>query len=808
MQTLWQDLRFGARTLIKRPGFTVVAIITLALGIGVTTAIFSFVDAVLLKPLAYKNAERLVTVWDNWSKCEKCPPSPPTFFEWKTLNTVFAQVAGYTEGTSSLNLTGRDQAEQLHSRQVTANYFAMLGVQPALGRPFRDEEEQVGNEQVVIMSQRLWRRRFNADPNIIGNPITLDEKPFTVVGVLPPHQIFDRMDNDLWTPLTVPPDRMRRNTQYFIARAQLKSGVTLAQANAEMQRLSESVAATDQAMQGHTTRVEPLRESIVATDLRGTLWLLLGAVGFILLIASVNVANLLLARGTARRKEVLIRLAVGASAWRLMRQLLTESLLLGNLGGAAGLLLASWLMDAFVLLSPPGTIPREAAVGLDYRVLLFTLGVSTLTGICFGLLPAWQATRANLSGLIQEYGARGSARSTSRSMLLVCEIALTFVLVIGAALMIKSFSRLLQVDPGFATEQVLTFRSTLAKSRFPSPAQTLAYQTEFLARLRGLPGVKAAGVTSALPMSGVSRGTDFLILGRSDKSYGAGRGNARFRAVDADYFKALGLRLARGRLISDLDAPNAPRVVVVNQTLADKFFPDSDPLGQQVTFAGPQPYMIVGVTSDVKYNGLDADTPVEMYVPLTQLDQEWAFDSWGRQLTFVAQANGDAKSLTAAVQSIALGLDHDQPLYDIKTMSEMVADSTATPRFRTFLFFIFGALALLLAAVGIYGVISYAIAQSTHEIGIRMALGAQRRDIFKLVIGQGLTLTLIGLLIGLVGSFWLTRFLSSLLFHLSATDALTYITASAAMLLVAALACYLPARRATKVDPMIALRYE
>jgi putative ABC transport system permease protein len=801
-----QNLRYAVRMLLKQPGFTLVSVLTLALGIGLTTAFFSFVDAVLLKPLAYQDAERLVTIWDNWPRCQNCPPSPPTFVEWKTLNTVFSHVAGYTDYTQSLNLTGHAQAEQLLGRQVTGNYFEMLGVRPALGRHFRVEEEQYGNEQVVILSQRLWQRRFGADLNIVGAAITLNEKPYTVVGVLPPQQIFDRMDNELWTPLAIPPDRMRRTTQYFIARAKLKPGVTLQQAQAEMQRLSESVAQADKAMQDHRATLQPLRESIVATDLRGTLWLLLGAVGFILLIASVNVANLLLARGATRRKEVLIRLAVGASGWQLMRQLLAESLLLASLGGAVGLVLAYWLMKAFVLLSPAGTLPREAVVGLDYRVLLFTLGVSMLTGIGFGLLPAWQATRANLSGLLQEHSLSSSARHTARNLLLISEIALTFVLVIGAALMVKSFSRLLQVDPGFAADQVLTFRATLAKTRFPQATQALAYQNELLTRLRALPSVKAAGVTSGLPMSGVSRGTDFQILGRPN-SLGAGRGNSRFRAVDAGYFDALGLRLVKGRFIADRDTLNAQRVVVINQTLVDRFFPDSDPLGTQITFAGPQPYTIVGVAADVKYNGLDADAPLEMYVPLAQLEDGW-FDSWGRQVTFVAYTSAAPQALIGAVRSLAASLDKDQPLYDVKTMDEIVTTSTAKPRFRTFLFSIFGALALVLAAVGIYGVISYATAQSTREIGIRLALGAQRRDIFKLIVGQGLSLTLIGLLLGLLGAFWLTRFLSKLLFHLSATDPATYVLALAALLAAAALACYVPARRATKVDPLVALRHE
>jgi putative ABC transport system permease protein len=802
---LWQDVRYGARKLFHQPGFTLVAVLTLALGVGATTAIFSFVDAVLLKPLAYKDAERLVEVWDNWSRCHSCPPSPPTFFEWKTMNTVFSSVAAYT-GTESLNLTARAHAEQLLGRQVTANYFATLGVEPALGRQFREEEERPGAEQVAIMSNRLWRSRFSADPNIIGARIVLNEKPSTVVGVLPPHQIFDRMENDLWTPLAVPPDRMRRTTQYFNARAKLKLGVTVAQANAEMNRLNESIAQSDPTMKDHHIRVEPLRESVVTTDLRGMLLLALGAVGFILLIACVNVANLLLARGAGRRKEALIRLAVGASGGRLMRQLLTESLLLSGLGAAAGLLLAYWLMKAFLSLSPANMIPTEAAVGLDTRVLLFTLAVSILTGVIFGLLPAWQATRVNLNGLIQEQGAYGSSRRSARDLLLISEIALTFVLVIGAALTLKSFSRLLQVDPGFAADRVLTLRTNLAKTRFPAPAQALSYQNEFLARLRATPGVKAAGVTSGLPMSGVNNGTDFRILGRPE-TVGVGRGNSRFRAVDANYFNAIGIRLVNGRLFTDRDTLNAPRVVVVNQTLAQKFFPGGDALGAQIIFAGAQPYTIVGVAADVKYNGLAADTPIETFVPLAQVDGDW-FDYFGRRVTFVAQTQGDPRELMGAARGFAISIDKDQPIFALKTMDEVVSDSTAEPRFHAFLFFIFGALAMSLAAIGIYGVISYATAQSTREIGIRVALGAQRRDIFKLIIGQGLFLTAIGLATGLAAAFWLTRFLSKLLFRLSPTDAATYAIATAAMLAVAALACYLPARRAAKADPLVALRHE
>ncbi len=807
MTQLWQDLRYGARTLRQQPGFTLIAVLTLSLGIGATTAIFSFVDAVLLKPLAYPEAERLVTLWDNSERCTNCLPSPPTFVEWKNLNTVFSQVAGYTDYTQSYNLTGHTQAEQLLGRQITANYFDLLGVPIALGRSFVTEEEQVGNEQVVILSQRLWQRRFGADAAIVGQTITLNEKPHLVVGVLPPHPIFDRMDNELWMPLTIPPDRMRRSTQYFSARAKLNPGVTMAQAQAAMNRLAAAVGEADAMMKGHWVIVEPLRHTLVATDLRGTLWLLLGAVSFILLIASVNVANLLLARGAARRKEVLIRLAVGASGWRLVRQLLTESLLLAGSGGVVGLFFAYWLMKAFEQFSPAGSIPPEAVIALDLRVMLFAAGVSLLTGFGFGLLPAWQATQTNLNGLLQEQSLRTASRSRSRSLLLIAEIALTFVLVVGAGLMLKSFSRLLQVDAGFAAEQVLTFRTTLAKTRFPGEAQTLAYQDEMLARLRALPGVQSVGVTGALPMSGVNSGTDFRILSRPNEGPGWGRGNARFRGVEGDYFEALSLRLVKGRLLNERDTLNAQLVVVVNQSLVNKFFPDSEPIGEQILFAGTQAYTIVGVVADVKHSGLAADAPIEVYVPLRQLQGSW-FDTWGRRVAFVVRTDGDPDALRDVVRGLALGVDKDQPLFDIRTMGEVVSQSVAVPRFRGLLFSIFGLLSLFLAAVGIYGLTSYMVTQSTKEIGIRMALGAQTGEVMKLIIGRGLWLTLIGTGLGAAGAFGLTRLLRSLLFQVTMTDPLTFISVPVVLVAVTLVACWLPARRATKVDPMVALRCE
>ena len=806
METFIQDARFAIRMLMKKPGFTAVAVLTLALGIGVNTAMFSFVDAVLLKPLGYADAERLVTISETFPQCERCLPSPPTYVEWKTQNTVFSHVSAYKQSTDSLNLTGQGDAEQIQGRFVSADYFETIGIQPAMGRAFAEGEDQIGNEQVVVLSNRFWQRRFGADAGVVGSSITLNEQPYTVIGVLPSGGVLDRMENDVWLPLTIRPDQMRRSTQFFSARARLKPGVSVEQADAEMKRLSESIAAQDASRKGFSVIVEPLRKSIVSTDLRGVMLLLMGAVLFILLIASVNVANLLLARGASRHKEIVIRTAVGAGRRRLVRQLLTESLLLAVAGGVAGVLLAFWLIEAFSAFMPASTIPQEAEVAIDLRALAFTAGISLVTGVLFGVIPAWQATKVNLRAVLQEQSAGASARlsrNKSRSLLLISEIALTFVLVVGATLLIRSFGRLLQVDPGFQSEEILTFRTTLSQSRFPQPAQAMAYQEEMLAGIRALSGVKSVSITNSLPMSGSGGGTDFLVAGRPEKR----SGNARVRAIDADYFKAMGISLIKGRSFAQYDVATSPVVATINQTMAQKIWPEGDPLGQQLLFLGPQPFTIVGVVTNTKHNGLSSESPLEIYVPRAQIPAQW-FNFLGRSLNFVARTSEDPKKIIAGVQSIAAGIDKDQPLYAIKTMDQVFSESIAQPRFTTLLFGIFGALALLLAATGIYGVMSYSAAQRTQEIGIRMALGATPRDALNLVMGQGLKLVIAGVIIGAGASFALTRFLSSLLFGVSATDPLTFAITPLLLAGVALGACFAPARRATKVDPIVALRYE
>ena len=808
MSNLFQDLRYGIRTLKKSPRFTLIAVTCLALGIGVNTAMFSFVDGVLLKPLGYKDSESLVTISETGPNCDRCLPSPPTYIEWKNLNTVFSQVSAYTSYTTSLNLTGREEAEQIQGRFVSADYFDLLDIQPAIGRAFREGEDQIGKEQVVVLTNRFWRRRFGADPNVLGSALTLNERIYTVIGVLPARGVLDRTDNDVWLPLAIPPDRMRRTTQYFSALARLKPGVTLDQADGEMKRLAEQLQQeAEPYRKGYSVIVEPFRDQIVKKDLRGILLLLMGAVLFILLIASVNVANLSLARGAARQKEIAIRLAVGASRWRLMRQLLTESLLLAVAGGIAGILLAYWLIEAFKIFMPPSTIPSEAVVELDFRVLGFTLGVSLITGVLFGTIPAVQATRVNLTGYLKDHSLSSSARfsrNKSRSLLLISEIALTFMLLIGATLMIRSFSRLLNVDPGFKSEGTLSFKTTLAQTRFPQAHQVNAYRSELLNRIRALSGVMSASTTNALPLSGSGTGTDFLVMGRGQNEQN--KGNARVRAIDPDYFNVMGIRLMKGRFLSESDTLGAPPVIMINQVLADRFWPDGDPIGQQVRFMGPEPFTIAGVIAEVKHNGLSSETSFEIYVSVNQVPETWLAIT--RSMNFVVRTSTDPENLLGSIQAVAASVDKDQPLFSIKTLDEVVSESVAEPRFRAYLFGVFAGLALVLAATGIYGVMAYSVTQRVYEIGIRQALGAQPRDIFKMVMGQGFGFALAGVTLGSMAAYYLSRVLESQLYEVSANDPLTFVMISVLLIAVAMFACYMPALRATRVDPMAALRYE
>ncbi|MGE0128683.1 MAG: ADOP family duplicated permease [Blastocatellales bacterium] len=810
----WQDLRFGARMLMKHSGFTLITVLTLALGIGANTAMFSFIDAALLKPLAYRAPDRLVMVWERLPNGSWSIPDIPTFQEWRTRNKVFSHLAAVTSVGGGLYLTGRERAERVRGSFVSANYFDLLGARPALGRGFNADEERAGKEHVVMLSNRCWRQRFGADPNVVGASVTLNNESYTVIGVLPPHGIFDRGLTEVWLPLVFTTEQIRSQSRFFTTLARLKPGVTIEQAEAEMKRATEGLA-----QQGVTANknvsafVQPLRDNLVGDSLRKMLLLLMGAVFFILLIACANVANLLLARASARQRETAVRATLGASRSRIIRQLLTESALLAAISGGVGIILAFWLIKGFTALMPRFTIPIDVEVAVDWRVLLFTASVSLLTAAIFGLAPAWQASRLDLTKALQERGYGASARfgrDKLRGLLLVSEIALTFTLVIGAALLIRSFTRLLQVDAGFQTERILTFQTDLDKTRYPQAHQLLTYQTEMLNRMRALPDAQSAAVTNTLPLSGSALNMRISIPARPPTA-SATKDGVGTRAISADYFNALGIRLLKGRFPSDRDTAETPPVIVINQSLAKRHWPDRDLIGEQIQFAGDKfaslSFTIIGVVSDIRHRRLEEEPKPEVYVLFSQMPEK-ALASFGRTLHFAIRTTNEPSALTSAIRTLAAGVDKNQPLYEVRTMEEMYSKSVATPRFQTILFSLFGALALTLAAVGLYGVMAYSVTQRTHEIGVRVALGAQTRDVMKLVMAQGAVFTLAGLAIGFVAAIGLSRYLSGFLYEIKPTDAVTYLAVASLLGGVATLACYLPARRAAKVDPMVALRHE
>ena len=635
MQTLWQDLRYGMRILIKKPDFTLIAIFTLALGIGASAAMFSFFDAVLFKPLAYHAPERLVMVWEQSSGGKKEIPGIATFQEWRRQNQVFSHLTAITP--TALNLTGHGVAERIRGLFVSANYFDLLGAKPALGRFFSSDEDQAGRERVAVLTNRCWQQRFGGDPKILGADITLDNERYTVIGVAVPHKIFDRSSTDVWLPLVFP----SKNSLplFFTAEARLKPGVTVEQADAEIKHITEGLARQGLIRYKNASAlVQPLRDHIVG-DYRQMMMLLMGAVTFILLIACANVANLLMARSMARHREVAVRAALGSGRSRIVRQFLTESVLLAIVSGGMGVILAFWLIKGFTALMPRLTIPIETEATIDWRVLLFTLGASLLTGIIFGMAPAWQASRPDLTKSLQERGYGASARlgrNKLRSLLLVSEIALTFTLVIGAALFIRSFVRVLQVDPGFQTESILTFQTFLNKTRYPQAHQIINFQTALLDQMRALPGSQSVAATNALPLSGSGFFSAISITGQSPGENPA-RDGAATRIVSSGYFETLGIRLLSGRYLSVHDTAQTSPVVVINQSLAKRYWPDRDPIGGQIQFVGRQfaslSFTIVGVVADLKHKGLQQQPGPEVYLLFSQMPEE-ALSSVGRTLHF------------------------------------------------------------------------------------------------------------------------------------------------------------------------------
>jgi putative ABC transport system permease protein len=816
---MFQDLRFGLRMLVKHKGFTVVTVLTLALGISANTAIFSVVNGVLLRPLPYKEPQRLVMVWTARSLLQaqagvsKSSVSAADFSDWRDQNQVLEQIAAFQ--SQSFNITGGGEPEYLGGVRASANLFPLLGVEARLGRTFLPEEDRAGSGRVVILGYGLWQRRFGSDPKIIGQTISLNDQSYTVIGVMPSGFQFPRKGDlpsgfqfpaeaNFYTPLALTPEqRNNRGRNYLAVIARLKPKISLDQAQTEMtgiaERLRQQYPGTNR---DRGVMLVGLHQQVVGKA-QLALLVLLGAVGFVLLIACANVANLLLVRAVARQREMAIRAALGAGRWRVIRQLLTESVLLAVLSGLLAMLLASGSADLLQTILPDN-LPRADQVGIDGRVFGFTLLISLLTGILFGLIPAFAASRLSLTDSLKDggRGSRGIGHSRFRNLLLVSEVALAVVLLAGAGLMLRSFIKLMSVDPGFDPQNVLTMDIRLPRNRY-APVQQAVFFQQYLERLSALPGVEAAGAVYPLPFSGAEEGTGISIEGQPPPA-SSERRIVSPRWISPGYFKAMNIHLQRGRELSVSDGSDTPPVLVINEAMARQYWPNQDPIGRRVSFNSHdgQPVWreIVGVIRDVRHKALDQAPKPEMYVPFTQ------FPSW--LMTIVARTKGDPLTFAAAVRSQVQAMDKDQPVSNIHTMEELMARSVSPPRFYLLLLAVFAGVALLLAAVGIYGVMSYLVTQRTHEIGVRMALGAQAGDVLKLVVKQGMTVTLTGVVIGLLAALGLTRLIRNLLFGVSAADPLTLGLIAALLTVVALLACWIPARRATKVDPLIALRHE
>jgi putative ABC transport system permease protein len=821
MQTLIQDLRYGARMLAKKPGFALVAIITLALGIGANTAIFSIVHAVLIRSLPFERPEQLVRVTADLQKMNvpDVGMSGLELFDYRDRANVFDQISGIYP--INANITWVDQPERVEALLVDVNYFSLLGANAQLGRIFQAEDYQSGIAEIAVISDGLWKRRYGADPDAIGKKFRLDNDLYTIVGVMPPDFRHPgrviQTDVEVWapagwigSPFNNPP---RRAYMLQGAIARLKPGITVAAAQSDLDAMAEQLRKEfpddypEQA--GWTPRVIGLQDDLVG-KVRPALLILMAAVGLVLLIACANVANLLLVRASARQREIAIRRALGAGRARLIRQMITESVLLAGLGGALGLLVAVWSVEALVKFSPTN-ISRLGQISLDTSVLIFTLAVSVATGLIFGLAPAIHASNPNLQETLKDAarGATGGARRNRlRSMLVVSEFALALMLLISAALLIRSFWQLNNVDTGFNSQNVLTARLWLPQPNLPETgpyfkhsSRVLLYR-QVIEKIATLPGVKSVGGVSQLPMGGGRATSTIMIEGRAIESNSLN--TVEPLLASPGYFETLGIQLIRGRLFTDQDDDKSPRAVVISQKLADKFFSGEDPLGKRIQFGNRQAQnnwqTIIGIVRDVKSEGLDIEGKPQIYRSLLQLSN--------LSLSLVIRTSSAPGGLSETVRESVRSVDPDLPVYSVQTMKEIMSVSVGQQRFAMALLGVFALIALILSSVGIYGVMSYSVSQRTHEIGIRMAMGARERDVLRLIIKQGLMLTFSGMAIGLAGALVATRFMSFLLFAVSPTDPLTFAGITLLLGTVAMLACYFPARKATRVDPMIALRYE
>ena len=801
METLWQDIRYSVRLLFKNKMVTLVALMALALGIGANTAIFSVINAVLLKGLPYKDPGQLVLIWEKLKQVDQVELSPDDFAAYSERGRSFERIAASER--ANFNLTGNNDPVRLEGQRATANLFETLGSSPMLGRTFTDEEDRT-NARVAVLSYGLWLNRFAGDRQIVGREIALNGSNYTVIGVMPaeflyPAPINNSKPGEIWTPRSLPTEH-QRNAHNLLTIGRLRPGVSWEQSRAEFELLTRQRSQElTQGNDGHRVNLVPLPAQ-VGRQQRTALYVLVGAVGLVLLIACANVANLLLTLAAGRRKEIALRLALGAKRSRIMRQLLTESLLLSLVGGGIGLLLAVWLSRAIRVLAL-GQIPRAESIEVDSSVLIFTILVSVATGVLFGLAPALLASRTDLNSTLKDAtrGTMGAGGHRLRSALVVSEVALSMLLLVGAGLMIKSFWRLQQVDPGFNPQNLLSVEVTLPATKYAESQQRTAFFQQVLERVSSLPGVSAAAVINSPPLSGRRNIDVFPIEGHPAAKGISDAPLADFRLISPDYFKMMSIPMLQGRSFTQGDAQNTAKVTIVSQTFATKFGAGENLLGKRVRI-GDDWHTVVGVVSDIRQSGLDEEAAPHVYVSYLQAGPTRA--------GVLVRTTTDPLSLVTAVRAQVQAVDRDQPIYNVNTMSAMISAAVAPRRLNLMLLGSFAALALALAAVGIYGVMANLVTQRTAEIGLRMALGAQRGDVLRLVIGRGLRLTLAGTVIGLGASFALLRLMASLLYGVSANDPFTFIAITALLMLVALLACYLPARRATKVDPLVALRYE
>jgi len=811
MSSLLQDLRYGARILIRKPGFTLIVVFTLALGIGANTAIFSVINALILSSSSIEDAGAVASIWRT--PIDSSTGGYVSYLElqdWQNRNQSFDRIAGYKP--NGFILVGDDQAELIQGMRVTANFLSLLHIQPLRGRDFQPEEEKRGAQPVVILSYEFWQNRFGGDDSTLGRQLSLNGKPFTVIGILPPAFEFPLApkQNQLLTTIAGEGGNLdQRGAQVLRAIGRLKHGVSFSQAQADLTSINEGLSQQFPEYNGNTTAyLVSIDEQIVGRDVRRALWVLLGAVAFILLIACTNVTNLLLVRAAGREKELALRAALGARTWRIARQLLTESLLLAVLSGCVGLLIAGWGLSA-IRYYGADQLPRLDKVQINARVLVVTLVVSVLTAVLFSVLPVFKAARPDINEVLKAGAKNATSGGTLRlwrDSLVVAEVALGLILLIAAGLMIRSFERLVNVNPGFDPSNVLMGRISMTRAVYENTEERVRYVNQTLERLKALPGVESAALVAPMPFSGGNVGSDFRIEGRPTPDPGQ-EPFASNRSVTPEYFQAMRIPLRQGRYFTEQDQRGGAGVAIINETLAALYFPNEDPIGKRITQVGanqndgdPEQWEIVGVIGDVHHSSLTKPATPELYLPFQQ--NSW---SWGN---FMVRTTNEPTALTRSFSDEIQRGDRTVPVTNVQPLAQSISNTVAQARFYTFLFTVFGAIGLILTMTGIYSVISYTASQRTQEVGIRMALGAQTGDVLRLIVGQGMATAMIGVAIGLAGAFGLTQLMTSLLFSVTATDPLTFVAIPIMLTGVALAACFVPARRAARVDPMVALRYE